>query len=192
LVQRPPYHSPLIPGTSMSNRSKKRLRPARFGKCLGLSLTKKWRVPVIVPVSDSLRGCTRLPIVPTVLFVASLSARHSARALIAGAAFILMISVFRSLLGDYEQWGRKVNASWLQRGGRDHSGPHRGSSRPEKVCDPATRWKFPGPYTKNDRIFTNQPRISTDQWVSDFSHFGGPFERASQTTIVMPRSVSSL
>jgi|ERR1700738_3165152 hypothetical protein len=76
--------------------------------------------------------------------------------------------------------------------GRDHSGPHRGSSGPEKVCDPATRWKFPGPHTKNDRIFTNQPCSSTDQWVSDISHFGGPFERASQATIAMPRSASSL
>ena len=27
--------------------------------------------------------------------------------------------------------------------GRDHRTPHRSSSRPEKVCDPAARWKFP-------------------------------------------------
>jgi hypothetical protein len=60
--------------TSISNRSKKRLRQARFGKSLGLSLTKKWHAPVIVPISGSLRGQDSL-LCP---FVASLSARHSA------------------------------------------------------------------------------------------------------------------
>src|SRR5882757_4183159 len=60
--------------TSISNRSKKRLRQARFGKSLGLSLTKKWHAPLIVPISGSLRGQDPL-LCP---FVASLSARHSA------------------------------------------------------------------------------------------------------------------
>src|ERR1700681_4396767 len=41
--ERPRYRA----RTSMSNRSKKRPKPARFGKCLGLSLTKKWHVPVL-------------------------------------------------------------------------------------------------------------------------------------------------
>src|SRR5260370_27515610 len=54
---------------SMSNRSKKRLRPARFGKCLGLSLTKKWHVPVIVPVSDSLKVARAHLILPAVFVV---------------------------------------------------------------------------------------------------------------------------
>jgi hypothetical protein len=98
--------------TSISNRPKKRLRPARFGKNLGLSLTKKWRALVIVPISGSLRGKTR--------FCARLLRRFRLgtlpHALIAGAAFILIIGVCRSILGGYEQWGRKFDASWFSGG----------------------------------------------------------------------------
>jgi hypothetical protein len=56
-----------------------------------------------------------------------------------------------------------------------------------------TEMKIPGFTTrKSDRIFTDQPRISTDQpggWFFFIS--GGPFESASQGTIAMPGSVSS-
>src|ERR1700730_15525814 len=60
--ERPRYRA----RTSMSNRSKKRLKPARIGKCLGLSLTKKWHVPVLFRIG-LFEGLHATASVPTVL-----------------------------------------------------------------------------------------------------------------------------
>ena len=112
--------------TSISNRSKKRLRQARFGKSLGLSLTKKWHAPVIVPISGSLRGKTR--------FCARLLRRFRLgtlpHALIAGAAFILIIGVCRSILGGYEQLGSEVRRIVVFRGTQSL----RGAVSPRPSC----------------------------------------------------------